>query len=37
DPKIGTDENIGYLIMVDAYNHITASASGETRTINVTK
>ena len=37
DPKIGTDENIGYLIMVDAYNHITASASGETRTITVTK
>ena len=37
DPKTGTDENIGYLIMVDANNHITASASGETKTISVTK
>ena len=37
DPKTGVDENIGYLIMVDTYNHITASASGETKTINVTK
>jgi len=37
DPKYGSDGNIGYSIMVDAYNHITASASGETRTISVTK
>ncbi len=37
DPKTGTDGNIGYLIMVDANNHITASASGETREISVTK
>lgn len=37
DPKTGTDGNIGYLIMVDANNHITASASGETKTISVTK
>jgi len=37
DPKTGTDGNIGYMIMVDAYSHITASASGETRTISVTK
>ena len=37
DPKTGTDGDIGYLIMVDANNHITASASGETKTISVTK
>jgi prepilin-type N-terminal cleavage/methylation domain-containing protein len=37
DPKTGTAANIGYSIMVDAYNHITASASGETRTISMTK
>ncbi len=37
DPKIGTDGNIGYSIMVDANNHLTASASGETKTISVTK
>lgn len=37
DPKTGTDGDIGYTIMVDANNHITASASGETRTISATK
>lgn len=37
DPKTGTDGDIGYSIMVDANNHITASASGETRTISTTK
>ena len=37
DPKTGTDENTGYLIMVDGYNHLTASASGETKTISLTK
>lgn len=37
DPKTGTEANTGYFIMVDANYHITASASGETRTINVTK
>lgn len=37
DPKTGTDGNTGYFIMVDTNNHITASASGETRTISVTK
>jgi prepilin-type N-terminal cleavage/methylation domain-containing protein len=37
DPKTGTDGNTGYLIMVDANSHITASASGEKRTISVTK
>lgn len=37
DPRTGTDGNTGYLIMKDANNHITASASGETRTISVTK
>lgn len=30
----GTDENIGYLIMVDENGHLIASASGETKTIN---
>lgn len=37
DPKTGTDGNTGYFIMADANYHITASASGETRTISVTK
>ncbi|KKR11643.1 MAG: hypothetical protein UT39_C0004G0002 [Candidatus Woesebacteria bacterium GW2011_GWA1_39_21] len=37
DPKTGSDGNIGYMIMVDANNHITVSASGETRTISVIK
>lgn len=37
DPKTGSDGNTGYSIMVDEYNHITASASGETKTISVTK
>jgi len=37
DPKTGTYGNIGYMIMVDANSHITASASGETRTISVTR
>lgn len=33
DPKTGTDQNTGYFIFVDANNRITASASGETKTI----
>lgn len=33
----GTDGNTGYKIMVDVNNHITASASGETKTLSVTK
>lgn len=37
DPKVGSDADTGYLIMVDENNHITASASGETRAIAVTK
>jgi len=37
DPKTGTDTDTGYLIMVDGYNHITASALGETKTITLTK
>ncbi len=37
DPKTGLDVNIGYLIMVDTNGHITVSATGETRTISVTK
>jgi prepilin-type N-terminal cleavage/methylation domain-containing protein len=37
DPKTGTDGNTGYFIMKDANNHLTASASGETRTISVIK
>jgi prepilin-type N-terminal cleavage/methylation domain-containing protein len=37
DPKTGTDANNGYFIMVDEYNHLTASASGETKTISLTK
>ncbi len=37
DPKTGNDSDIGYEIMTDEYFHITASASGETRTISVTK
>lgn len=37
DPKTGTDANTGYLIYVDANNRIVASASGETKTITVTR
>ncbi|HLE49348.1 MAG TPA: type II secretion system protein [Patescibacteria group bacterium] len=37
DPKTGSGVNTGYLIMVDAYGHITASASGETKTISITR
>ena len=37
DPKIGSTEDSGYLIMVDANKHLTASASGETKTITLTK
>lgn len=33
----GTDGNTGYKIKVDAYKHLTASASGETKTISLTK
>lgn len=35
DPKTGTDENTGYLIMVDTNGHLIASASGETKAISV--
>jgi len=40
DPRLssgnpGTDADTGYRIMVDANGHITASASGETKTITV--
>ena len=37
DPRTGSDGNTGYQIMVDANKHLTASASGETKTINLTK
>ncbi len=37
DPKTGTNQNSGYLIMVDANGRLTASASGEKRTIGITK
>ena len=37
DPQIGTDGNTGYLIMVDQNNRLIASASGETKTISVTR
>ena len=37
DPKTGSDANTGYFIMADEYNHLTASASGETKTITLTK
>lgn len=37
DPRTGTDGDLGYLIMVDDNNHLTSSASGETRTITSTK
>jgi prepilin-type N-terminal cleavage/methylation domain-containing protein len=35
DPKVGTDADTGYLIMVDANGHLIASASGETKAITV--
>lgn len=37
DPKTGDTGNTGYLIMVDAYGHITASATGETKEISITR
>jgi prepilin-type N-terminal cleavage/methylation domain-containing protein len=37
DPKTGTNANTGYKIMVDINKHLTASASGETETIILTK
>ena len=37
DPKGGDDGNTQYLIGVDANNRLTASASGETRTIILTR
>lgn len=37
DPQTGTASNTGYLIMVDANNRLVASASGETKTITVTR
>lgn len=36
DPKDGTDANTGYLIYVDEYEHLHASASGETKDIGIT-
>lgn len=37
DPKTGDDGNTGYVIYVDANRHLTASASGETRNVSVSK
>lgn len=37
DPRTGTAANTGYFIMVDANDRITASASGETKTISITR
>lgn len=37
DPKDGNAGNTGYLIQVDANGRLTASASGETKTITVTR
>lgn len=37
DPRTGTDANTGYFIYVDANNRLVASASGETKTITVTR
>ena len=37
DPRTGTDSDTDYLIMVDANGRLTASASGETKTISITK
>ncbi|OGM20202.1 hypothetical protein A2955_04270 [Candidatus Woesebacteria bacterium RIFCSPLOWO2_01_FULL_37_19] len=37
DPKGGDSDDTGYLIMVDANDRLAASASGETRTVTVTK
>ena len=37
DPQTGTDGNTGYQIQVDANDRLIASASGETKTISVTR
>lgn len=37
DPQTGTNADTGYLIMVDENNRLTASASGETKTITITR
>ncbi len=37
DPQTGTDQDTGYLIYVDAYNRLVASASGEPKTIGITQ
>jgi len=37
DPKTGTDSDTGYKIYVDTNNRLVASASGETKTIMVTR
>ena len=37
NPGEGTDGNTGYKIMLDANNHLVASASGETKAITATK
>lgn len=37
DPKTGTASNTDYLIMVDTNGRLTASASGETKSISITR
>ncbi|MBN1168629.1 type II secretion system protein [Candidatus Woesebacteria bacterium] len=37
DPRTGTSANTGYLIYIDANDRLVASASGETREINLTR
>jgi len=37
DPSTGSAGNTGYLMLVDENGRLTASASGETRTINLTR
>jgi prepilin-type N-terminal cleavage/methylation domain-containing protein len=37
DPKTGSNQDTGYMIYVDSYNRLVASASGETKTIGITQ
>lgn len=37
DPQTGTAADSDYLIMVDVNGHLTASASGETKTVSLTR
>lgn len=37
DPRTGNDTDTGYLIFIDVNDRITASASGETKTINLVR